>query len=178
MITVDLYPFDPCSFLQMTALVNIFSGTIEINYFLRGETDKVLLPQSAAEPQRKMNLWDKTCFEFFMAPSDMPHYWEFNFSPSGDWNCFRLENYRKDASFPEIEVPVMHLETRQGLIFFQALLNIPEITESAESWDIQIPAVIQLQDKSLRFWSNSHFCDEPDFHSRKNFINQIKKSDF
>lgn len=178
MFTADLFPFDPCDFLQMTAVLDIGESHLELNYFLRGETERVLLQSKGSSGQRLINLWDHTCFEFFMAPSEKKHYWEFNFSPTGAWNCFRLEDYRKDATYPEITVPVIRLEEKPGLIFLQAVLNIPGILSASDEWDIQFATVIKLTDSSLQYWSNSHFCDEPDYHSRRNFINQIKKSDF
>ena len=68
-----------------------------IRYEVCGELDQILFPALAESPSRKDELWKATCFEFFIAIMDQPRYWEFNISPSGDWNVYVMDAYREEA---------------------------------------------------------------------------------
>ena len=53
------------------------------------------LPPTAPEPRRLDDLWRHTCFEAFVAVAEQEPYLELNLSPSGDWNVYGLEGYRR-----------------------------------------------------------------------------------
>ncbi|MEO0706437.1 MAG: hypothetical protein AAF050_12345, partial [Cyanobacteria bacterium J06649_5] len=104
--------------------------SLTIDYLISGNWKKVVIAESnlgnSAEndtgpndtrPKRRDLLWEKTCFEFFLAQGtthdQQQPYWEFNMAPSGDWNVFALDNYR------------------QGLREETAIANLPFAVHSA-----------------------------------------------
>ncbi len=92
----SLQPFKPTKTdLQITGNLSRTNHTLSIDYALRGDLDKIEIPTTAETPTRKYGLWETTCFEFFLGLEGSNRYWEFNFSPSGDWNMYRFENYRE-----------------------------------------------------------------------------------
>ena len=40
------------------------------------------------------DLWQHTCFELFIGAKNDAEYYEFNFSPSGEWAAYEFRNYR------------------------------------------------------------------------------------
>ncbi len=62
---------------------------------LSGPLDLIKIPATADPPVRKDRLWEQTCFEFFLKVNGSVPYFEFNCSPSGCWNVYRFDDYRK-----------------------------------------------------------------------------------
>lgn len=81
--------------LTITGAVSISAETLEIAYQLQGDLDQLSLPSPASPPERRDRLWQSTCLELFLAPKETKTYWEFNLSPAGHWNVYRLEDYRQ-----------------------------------------------------------------------------------
>src|SRR5215510_12215673 len=99
-MTIQLFSLIPFSTQDAPNLT--ISGTVErrnnqfsVHYTLTGNLEEIFLPSSATNPSRNDELWRTTCFEFFIAVKDSPHYWEFNMSPAGDWNVYMMDAYRQ-----------------------------------------------------------------------------------
>src|SRR5688572_26316236 len=88
----SLIPFAALEIPAITITGQVFlqANQLIVYYSLTGDISSVSLPEKSATPRRKDELWRHTCFEFFLAIKDQPAYWEFNFSPSGDWNVYRM----------------------------------------------------------------------------------------
>ncbi|MCP9882555.1 DOMON-like domain-containing protein [Cyanobium sp. Alchichica 3B3-8F6] len=71
------------------------ADTLEIAYQLQGDLARLSLPAPASQPERRDLLWQTTCLELFLARQGANGYWEFNLSPAGHWNVYRLEGYRQ-----------------------------------------------------------------------------------
>src|SRR5215208_6199567 len=71
------------------------NNILSVQFALTGACEKILLPSVSDHPRRMDDLWKSSCFEFFLAIPNQPEYWEFNMSPSGDWNIYHMEAYRK-----------------------------------------------------------------------------------
>jgi len=94
----SLQPFSPASpllHLQITGNIGRRANTLAIHYALFGHLPELVIPASADIPARKNHLWEKTCFELFLAVKNSPQYWEFNLSPAGHWNVYRFGAYRQ-----------------------------------------------------------------------------------
>ena len=72
----------------------IQAGILFCDYTLHADLEQVRLPEAAAAGARTDELWRHTCFEAFIAAGDAGPYFEFNFSPSGDWAAYRFSAYR------------------------------------------------------------------------------------
>ena len=68
------------------------NNLLTIHYALTGKIEDIFLPSPTVNPTRKEELWKNTCLEFFLAVKDSSGYWEFNLSPSGDWNVYRMDD--------------------------------------------------------------------------------------
>jgi hypothetical protein len=89
------YPVSDLPKIQIAGQIERTANRLFIRYVVTGETDIILLPTAVDSPSRKHDLWRATCFEFFVAIKDQPQYWEFNMSPSGNWNVYAMDAYRQ-----------------------------------------------------------------------------------
>ena len=62
--------------------------------FIVGQPPEALLLPAAAAPSRADDLWRSTCFELFLRRPGAEGYFEFNFSPSGQWAAYAFDGYR------------------------------------------------------------------------------------
>ena len=71
-------------------------STLSLHYEVIGDVSRMALP-SPCEPRRADGLWEHTCFEAFVSDGDA--YYEFNFSPAGEWASIA----RPDAKAPQAQ---------------------------------------------------------------------------
>ncbi len=96
-----LYPFsetDRLSDFNISGTLTRQAGTLTITFELSAPLEQIRIPTQADNPVRKHRLWETTCFEMFLKIKGFDPYWEFNFSPSGCWNVYRFDDYRKGMS--------------------------------------------------------------------------------
>ncbi len=144
---------------------------LAVSYTVSGRLADVILPPPATVPARRWLLWEATCLELFLALTDEERYWEFNLSPSGDWNVFRLSGYRQGIAEEEAitTLPVTVTRTAERLdlhveVDLQRLLP-PELT-----WRIGISAVLEHPLNRFTYWALFHPGSQPDFHHQDGFI--------
>ena len=90
-----LRAFSPTPLIQsLHCDVRWTQQTLYLEYQLVAERAALNWPAPAANPQRRMALWEHTCFECFVADPTATGYTEVNVAPSGDWNCFDFQAYR------------------------------------------------------------------------------------
>ncbi len=103
--------------LSITGHLSITTDTLEVAYQLQGDLDQLRIPSLASPPERRDLLWQTTCLELFLAHRGANGYWEFNLSPAGHWNVYRLEGYRQGLT-PEpayLQLPFRVKHQRQPL---------------------------------------------------------------
>ena len=175
--TFELIPFPDISIpeIKITGRIAREQAILTINYSIKGRTDLVLFPEASAQPGRKHELWQTTCFEFFLAIPRRSPYWEFNLSPSGNWNVFRMDAYRQIELREEELVRPNQLEFRKKKECFdlEAVFNLDPILGSNMEIQAGIASVIQSCDGHLTYWSLTHPSHLADFHLRESFIIQI-----
>ena len=150
------------------SLENLF---LKLRYSLAGETESILVPPASPVPSRKDELWKATCFEFFLAIRDQPGYWEFNMSPSGDWNVYRMDAYRR-ISFreePAISELPFEFKTEVDGFFLDVALDLTSVIQHQEQVEMGITAIIQTKDGSETYWALAHPAPYADFHLRESF---------
>jgi hypothetical protein len=142
-----------------------------LNYQLLGRIRDIEVPSPADRPSRRIGLWEHTCFEFFIGPRDSPRYWEFNLSPSGDWNIFRFETYRQGL-FEEEAFSSLPFTTRVQPDSLQVVLemDLSIIIPAVQPLQMAVSAVLKTNSGDMSWWALTHPGPEFDFHHRDGFI--------
>ena len=137
---------------------------------VRGDLSKVLIPVAAATPRRKGQLWEETCLELFLGAADSVEYWEFNLSPSGNWNVYRFTRYREgmreETAFASLPFDVRR--DAEALVF-SAEIDVGRIVPASRDLAATAAAVINTTDGGKSHWALVHPASRPDFHRRDEF---------
>ena len=168
-----LKPFAPTgapSDITIGGTIGRRADVLAIHYALRGRLAELVIPGRAAKPARRHGLWEATCFEFFLGVKDAPGYWEFNLSPAGDWNVYRLEGYRQglaeETAFMSLPFSVRRRPDRLGIALE---LEIGKIVAADQTLAVGVAAVIKFRDRGLTYWALTHPGSQADFHRRDSF---------
>lgn len=170
----SLQPFQKNSFLSdlnITGSIARRSDILSICYKVQGRLSEICLPEITDTPARKNNLWENTCFEFFLAVRDLPPYWEFNLSPSGDWNVYYFQGYRagmkEEMSFSSLPF-VTRRDSELFLLDFEC--DLERIVDKHKPIEIAISAVIKYTNNNLSYRALTHCGSKADFHLRDSFM--------
>ena len=169
MTNFSLIPFD-----LNTAPAIAIDGEIErdrdrlrIEYRLKGAS-QVVVPKKSL-PTRQHDLWEHTCFEFFLGLKNSNIYWEFNLSPAKHWNVFRFSNYRQDLA-EEMAFNTLPFEVflQDNSLLLNLEVNLNKIISESE---LEVGITTVVEDKQqLSYWALTHSAKEADFHHRDSFI--------
>lgn len=170
----SLIPFRDPTVPEITIKGKLFrqNNVLRIRYTLDGKIENILLPSLSLNPARKDELWKVTCFEFFLAVKGLPQYWEFNMSPSGDWNVYRMDAYRRIGFREETTIELSSFKVQKdtnGLVL-DAAADLNPIIQPEQSLEIGITAIIQTRDRGETYWALVHPTPQADFHLRESFI--------
>lgn len=155
--------------IEITGNVLRHQGTLNIEYVLQGDLDKVILPSPKAKSDRLFDLWEHTCLEFFLAIKDTTEYWEFNLSPAGDWNVFHFLSYRHDiAEELNLSSLAAKIVREQDCWKLSLEVGLAKIISPDINLELGITAVIEEQHQ-LSYWALKHAAAEADFHDRASF---------
>ena len=173
----NLKPFnlsDSNSKINITGKIIRDRNKLNLEYLLQGDLSTVIIPSPANTPTRKHQLWQTTCFEFFLGIDHAPKYWEFNLSPTGDWNIYRFTDYRQGMQ-EEIAFTSLPFDSRQQANFFKINLeiNLDLIIDLNTDLDIAISTVIKSSKEKISYWALTHPETKADFHNRDSFIIHI-----
>lgn len=157
--------------ITITSIVNRLNTQLKISYKLQGDLEKIILPSSKSERKRKDNLWQTTCFEFFLAIFHSREYWEFNLAPTGNWNVYSFSNYRRDMKTAKAftELP---FKTKRNKSTYELTtqINLEKIISGNTPLEIAITTVIEDSNHNLSYWAITHPGTQPDFHRRDSFV--------
>src|SRR5215212_11018694 len=158
--------------IKIVGKVSRQNNTLAVYYSLSGNVGDILFPETSQQPRRKDELWTTTCFEFFLAIPEQPQYWEFNMSPSGDWNIYHMDAYRRvgfkeEASFSRLPFEV---KKEAGLFHMNVLVDLDPILQPGLLLEFGIAAIIKSTHGSETYWALTHPAPFADFHRRESFI--------
>lgn len=158
--------------ISLTGRVTLDNHALTVSYALTGEMESVLFPPVSAVPSRKDELWKGTCFEFFLGIKDQPGYWEFNISPSGDWNVYRMDAYRRIGFREERAISGLPFELRKESDGFllEVSVDLISLLQGKAELQMGITAVIQVKGGGETYWALAHPAPYADFHLRESFI--------
>ncbi|MEM8501997.1 MAG: DOMON-like domain-containing protein [Cyanobacteria bacterium P01_D01_bin.1] len=184
-----LKPFEPIGSdtkLSITGMVTLEGTRLTIAYLLSGGLEKVAiapLDSEGTRPKgtRRDRLWEQTCFEFFLTSSSKPTahtpYWEFNLSPSKEWNIFSLDKYRQGK---KEELAISHLpfdvEKREEDIYIDLEMDTSTLTSIDQSLWLGVSAVVLLKTGQQTFWAITHPSLAADFHHPESFVLSLDPS--
>lgn len=173
--TFSLQPFPSAEILpdvKITGDISRQDNLLVINYQLVGDLKQIIIPQLSNTPVRKHELWQDTCFEFFLGIQNSQRYWEFNLSPAGHWNVYRFDGYRQgmqeETAFTSLPFNIEQKTDTLTLILHLDLQQIITIVE--QTLEIAVTTVIKNRDGEVSYWALTHGGAEADFHLRESFI--------
>ena len=151
------------------AIERVADGRVRMSFRLRGELDRVALP--ARVPSLRVDgLWERTCFEAFIAPEGRAHYLELNISPSTEWAAYVFDDYRHGMrplslpSAPKIAVTESASEVR-----VTADVDLSVVEDAPWPWRVGLNAVIADPTGARSYWALRHPKAKPDFHDAAGF---------
>ena len=163
------HPACPCRAVQaITASAALTDDGLLLHYFVAADPAAIRLP-APGPAQAADGLWQHTCCEAFIAPTESTEYCEFNFSPSGEWAAYRFTGYRaRDTGYAAGLAP--HIEFQQHATGFELTANLPvQLLPASAEWQISLTMVVEASDGSKSYWALAHSAAQPDFHLRQSF---------
>lgn len=155
----------------MGAARRVSSTGLSVAFRLTGDVAALRIPP-VGPGNRADELWRHTCFEAFVKPDGGEAYFEFNFSPSGEWAAYRFDSYRQGMANANTDVAIQARLTDAGLDLL-ATATLAGLPELAGPWRAGLTAVIEAADGSLSYWSVAHPPGRPDFHHADCFALQV-----
>lgn len=150
-------PSDP---LSLQVRVRADEGRLIVRYRLTGTIDGLAIPARDSAAQ-KDELWRHTCFEAFVEVNGGPGYFEFNFSPSGEWAAYRFAAYRTGMCALAIDPPRLRCSRGRHALDLSAVV---QTSEPVASTRIALSAVIEETSGRKSYWALAHPPGPPDFH--------------
>jgi len=152
------------------------AGRLELVWRLTGDLDALVLPDASQSRRRCDGLWQTTCLEAFWGFAGQQAYWELNLAPSGDWNLYRLSQYRGPLVPVALAVPPVWKVLRSARELEVAVeLDLGEVAGGDEPGvaglplEVSLTAVIDQVGQGVSYWALAHTGAEPDFHRRDSF---------
>jgi hypothetical protein len=166
------FPSDtPLPNLQVKGKISGQSDYLRVHYQIFGDLDKVEIVSVVDTPVRKHELWQETCFEFFLAIPSASSYWEFNLSPSGNWNVYRFHDYRQgmqeEQAFSSL---TFQFQRESDHLSVDIDVNLRAIIPNFQELEIALTTVIKHCSGEFTYWALNHTGNEADFHRRDSFI--------
>lgn len=173
MTSFSLIPFPdnlPHPDIQIQGEIERVNQQLQITFKLTGELEKVAIAPPTESPCRLDNLWQTTCFEFFLGLSESSRYWEFNLSPAEHWNIYRFDNYRQgmttEIAYQALSFAIQH---QPDCFVLSLTLDLNPIITQEQALNVGITTVIKSKDQSITYWALTHAAKEADFHQRASF---------
>jgi hypothetical protein len=177
MTDFKLHPFSTDLILpaiELTGRVELQDTLFSIEYHLQGNLETVVIPSAHPIPSRKSQLWESTCFEFFIGVPGNDNYWEFNLSPTGDWNVFALDDYRQglqnELAFTSLPLSIDRSATS---LVLKSTIDLSKIIPATRELELSVTTVIESSQHEASYWALAHTGTVADFHRRDSFIFKI-----
>ncbi len=157
--------------IEISGQIDRHDHILSIEYQLLGDLDAVAIAPPAIPTTRKFDLWEATCFEFFIGVPGDQNYWEFNLSPSGDWNVFYFDDYRQGLR-DETTFTSLPLTINRSLnsLVLRLEFDLSKIISTAQHIEIAVTTVVKSTQDHLSYWALTHRGEVADFHRRDGFM--------
>lgn len=168
------HPATPCALVErLDAGVELAGATtLALQYVVHGDIDRLHIapPQP---PRRCDGLWQRTCFEAFVAATGSSAYCELNFAPSSAWAAYAFDAYREGMRDAPIPAPPRIGITRDvGKLTVAAVVDLGSLPSSPArtASRVGLAAVIEDDAGGLSYWALTHPLQKPDFHHPAGFV--------
>jgi hypothetical protein len=146
------------------------TATLNLWYGISAPICRFLVPEPAAEPSRRDELWQSTCFELFLKEEGQAAYQEWNFAPSGDWAAYDFTTERQGMAEAAVaNPPYIRIEDNLTWWGLGATLSIP----AGRHFTFSLSAVVEERDGRRTYWALHHPGPQPDFHHRDCFVARL-----
>jgi hypothetical protein len=155
---------------RLAAAAAMTRESLQLEYRAEADIARLVLPSPAAA-RRRDGLWQHSCFEAFLQPDGSDLYYEFNFSPSGEWAAYRFAGRREGRSLPDLPAPAIGFAARADGCRLSAdipLAALPELAR-APALAVGLTAVLEQADGVVTHWALAHGGESPDFHDASTF---------
>jgi hypothetical protein len=146
-----------------------------VTYRLNADTRQLRIPDLAGS--RKVDgLWQHTCFEAFIRVKDSPAYFEFNFSPSGEWAAYGFRAYRDGGPlYDAVSAPDILVQKFPDQLVLAATIRLGHFlhVQPAILLRLGLSAVVEASDGTLSYWALNHPAAKPDFHHPDSFALEL-----
>ncbi|MEW6500308.1 MAG: DOMON-like domain-containing protein [Thermodesulfobacteriota bacterium] len=161
------FPGAPAPALHIRGSASREGALLTVAWALSGAVAAVEWPEPEAGPERRDQLWQATCCEFFLACPAEPGYWEANCSPAGHWQLYRFDGYRTGMR-PEgaISPPALAASRSDETLSLTACLDLSPLCGSKEPLLLGATMVVRGRDGGTSYWAPAHPGERPDFHLR------------
>jgi hypothetical protein len=176
---MNLLPFSGTNpSFSLSAEAHIKGSILNIFFNLQGPLEKLKnLSEASGIHGRKHELWKTTCFEWFIKSKNAPNYWECNMSPAGDWNIYKLSDYRKNLQ-EELLLETFFLRTErtsEESWTLDATIDLTPLTLPQGKILVNLSAVLENKEGEKSYWSLAHTQKQADFHHPEHFVMEIFK---
>ena len=179
--TFSLQPFPSTKSLPNLKIAGNIArngNQLAIRYILEDDLKEIALAKPTGgiapptnTPSRKHELWQDTCFEFFLGIKDFARYWEFNLSPTGHWNVYRFDGYRQgmqeETAFENLP---FNVQNQTDSLILTLDVDLDKIISAEQAIEVGITTVIKDRNGEVTYWALTHQGAEADFHLRDSFI--------
>jgi hypothetical protein len=122
-----------------------------------------------ASARRADGLWRTTCFEAFVRPDGGDAYYEYNFSPSGEWAAYRFDAYRAGMTPFACAAPEIRMAVGPDSLEWAVRAPLP----AATTCRVGLSAVLEGADGEKSYWALAHPHGPPDFHHADCFAAEL-----
>lgn len=140
---------------------------LHLRYRLEGDLSSLELPRFAGLHQGE-RLWERSCFELFVAIAGEGAYQEWNFSPSGGWAHYGFSAYR-EARPPTVLVPPLHIRQTAAARSFELDVLLPAEALPPGALRCGLSSVLLDRQGHCAYWALGHPRAVPDFHDSRSF---------
>lgn len=187
----DLQSFEKVEHYQSSCTLRIQEHILQIHYHLIGKINQLELNQQRTplsgqgdeQGERKIGLWERSCFEFFIKNKEKSEYYEFNFSPFGDWNCFYFASQNDELSeynrIKRIPISINHetISKSHEEFHLTALINLNHLGRyfyQQNQMRVNLSCILLDPKKgSKEHWALAHPPKKPNFHDFNCFLGQF-----
>ncbi|HEY2808463.1 MAG TPA: DOMON-like domain-containing protein [Steroidobacteraceae bacterium] len=146
------------------------------DYTLHADMAQVRIPQRQGGAPVD-GLWQHTCFEAFIGIPGADEYYEFNFSPGGDWAAYRFGAYREGGAAATLSAaPQLQVYRNAERLELSATVHIDALAGIAEAPVLRLALTCVVEDAAgeLSYWSLRHAAGKPDFHHADGFVLELR----
>ncbi len=152
----------PLAVTEIEARWEVVGPWLQLRWRVDGAR-KVLIPPFTGR-QRRDGLWQTTCFEMFVQPSDGAPYAEFNFSPSESYAAYDFTTWREGMSERALSHDPVITPRRGGDVLIMDVA-IPLADLPALPAALSLTCVIEEEGGAKSYWAMAHGSPaKPDFH--------------